>query len=103
MTQEAMRKIVDQRGREGVYALMQTACAKLEKNVFLRYCMEAFGNAELEKMAQRMMVESVAELNVLIDLLTETCMTVRERYELICTEDYYCKTMIDDVCGGDTQ
>lgn len=101
MTRDAMDKIANKIGREGIYGLIGKACATLDKQVFLRYCMEAFGHKELENMAQRMLIDAVAELNVLVDLMAETCMTMGERYEIACAEEYKCKKLVDDVLGGE--
>lgn len=101
MTKDAMDGIANKLGREGIYGLMGKACAALDKRVFLRYCMEAFGNRELEGMAQRMLIDAVAEANVLIELLCETCMTMSERHELACAEEYKCKKLVDEAIGGE--
>lgn len=97
MTRDTMDKLARQIGREGVYGLIGKACARLDKQVFLRYCVEAFGSTELEGMAQRMMIDALAELNVLSELLAETCMTMSERYELNCAEEFAGNRLTEDI------
>lgn len=103
MTQEAMFKIVDKCGRQEIYTRLGRACLLLEKYLFLRSTSEMFGLEETQAISQRGMIDAVAEIDVLIDILTNTCMTMSERYEVVCSEEHQCRSLIEEILGGDEE
>lgn len=101
MTQEAMQKIVDKCGRKEIYNRIYEAANSLSNFVFFRMISELYGVDEVVKSAQTMLIDSAAEINVLIDLLSNSCMTQAERYEMVCAEEHKCRQMVDELLGGD--
>ena len=103
MTQDAMQKIVDKIGRQGVYTRLGAACALLEKYLFLRSASEMFDLKETLAVSQRGILETVAEVDVLIDILCNTCMTMSERYEVACMEEFKCGELVNEILGDDAE
>ena len=103
MTQDAMQKIVDKIGRQGIYERLGKACSSLEKYLFLRSVSEMFDLKETLTASQRAIIETVADVDVLIDILCNTSMTLSERYEVACMEEFKCSELVNEILGDDTE
>ena len=103
MTQDAMQKIVDKIGRQGVYERLGKACSSLEKYLFLRSVSEMFDLKETLAASQRAIIETVADVDVLIDILYNTSMTLSERYEVACMEEFKCSELVNEILGDDVE
>lgn len=101
MTQDAMHSIVDKHGRKEIYNRLYQTANSLSSYVFFRMISELYDVEEVEKSAQTMMVDAAAEINVLLDILANTCMTPAERYEMVCAEEYKCRQLVEELLGGD--
>ena len=101
MTQETMMEIVNKVGREHIYQELSNCAYSLANYLFLRTASELFDVPEVQKASQTLIIDAAAEMNVLIDILANTCMTPAERYEMVCAEEYKSNVLVNEILGGD--